>query len=1238
MTNAVGTGIKDAGSAAAGTALGALRIGEGFAQAVPATANLAVHAITKPVRMIAGPDSGVTQELNSVNQQSQRITNDVSDPINWLAAKTDQAAQAFGQPGADIYKPAQIAGNIATILPGAAAAATKLPVVGEDIARTASRIPGISIGKAAEGAAGADTAGVAEEAAPATVESAPTETGIKGPEEVKPTNAPSGGTPEPVTTPNAPESGVKPVEPPTPNVAPVPTTVPATVARPQAVGTPPDVAAEQNAAQQAVDKTAETPPSSEPAPVAATPAITPNEVASEATAASPQQQVVNEVPNVPQKRLEKTGNVQTDLENAAQAVHDRIENPADFTGNAKAQDIIDQVNGRQQGNSVVAKEFADRLDAVLTKEQQLNVQDALQSGTVDQLTGDEKAVAEILQQHLHNPADVLRAATDKDYVAGNNYSTQIRAGGGIKSAARTANNIGTTLKSKVSNFNDLLQQSRFSQARTLGKFTSGKTTVFGDPGELGLVAKKDGTFVDKAGKVYDYSHATNKELADNAGIKTQGLSNSSHTYATDTMNLKVRSDAANELIKNPEKYGLSDTAIETDQPSVTIKGSDGENHEFFTDKGTQEALQKAGVTTGGIGNKTNLATTLFNKATTGVVQSIVANPLVHSANQLVQGMVASGLRANGLGGASFLKNAFNHGVDDVVAFHDAGGYVPTYGKDIQTVLSKLSFGGSKLNEKAMSAIDGNFRVGAFKSLTKGGMAPKEAAATVNRFMGDRAVFKDAQPQMGMFMHYFVTMNKSAGSTLAQAVKGHPGALANAATAAAITYGLQQQFQKFTGNENASVHAPGIVGIGKDYVKSGEELSKGHFANALNPIVNRINPLITQVAEQILGVNRYGDKFKNGASRAENAAAITPETNAIASNGHSFGEKVLNTFGLYTPHIKGNMATNNPALAPILNVKGAQNGSTVAFPKDFTGEQNSKAVNDYLGNTGTPYSSKTAAQFGSQTQDQQKALIAATKVLRPVGVTNPVDIQKFSKLSGSDQQTYVDVVKSLNAAGTTVNSSAIEKELVSKGNVGLAASLNTSIPTDPPQDQKNALEGYATAGNTGQRNVWLQNNDNADSYYKAAIAKAQATGALTNEDKDTSGTWSGTGNTLAVKALVAQTNKQNNVSQELQQLYEDTTKTQYNNMTGAQKDALTQYANQLNANGVIDKFGIASGTSGGSSKNNLPNGNAVVMPSKGTGLTAGSVKYVAPTLATAKVGASTNNNPFVRSISTSKGVK
>jgi hypothetical protein len=268
-------------------------------------------------------------------------------------------------------------------------------------------------------------------------------------------------------------------------------------------------------------------------------------------------------------------------------------------------------------------------------------------------------------------------------------------------------------------------------------------------------------------------------------------------YAKDTMSLADRTAASNELLQNPEKYGLHEPTGAPGETIVSLKGADGETKDFGTDKGTQQALQQSGIAKGGIGNKTNLATTIWNKATTGLVQSIVANPTVHSMNQFVQGMTASGLRANGTGGFTFMKNSFNHSVDDVVAFHDAGGYVPSYGKNTNGILSKVTFGGSKLNEKAMSAIDGNFRVSAFKSLTDGGMDPKEAAATVNRFMGDRGVFKDAEPHMGMFMHYFVTMNKSAGSTIAQAVKGHPGGLANAALAAAATYGLQQAWQKFT---------------------------------------------------------------------------------------------------------------------------------------------------------------------------------------------------------------------------------------------------------------------------------------------------------------------------------------------------------------------------------------------------------------------------------------------------------
>ena len=143
--------------------------------------------------------------------------------------------------------------------------------------------------------------GVTVTGEPTTPPETPPETGTKAPTEPAPTNAPTSEPTNPIsTTPNAPESGIKPVTPP-PTVTPrVPTqeqfplgeTKPTPVTPPQAVAPPADVAAEQAAIQQAVDKTATTPPTSVAPPETAAPNVAPSQTASEAVAASPEQQVV----------------------------------------------------------------------------------------------------------------------------------------------------------------------------------------------------------------------------------------------------------------------------------------------------------------------------------------------------------------------------------------------------------------------------------------------------------------------------------------------------------------------------------------------------------------------------------------------------------------------------------------------------------------------------------------------------------------------------------------------------------------------------------------------------------------------------------------------------------------------------------------------------------------------------------------------------------------------------------
>jgi hypothetical protein len=134
--------------------------------------------------------------------------------------------------------------------------------------------------------------------------------------------------------------------------------------------------------------------------------------------------------------------------------------------------------------------------------------------------------------------------------------------------------------------------------------------------------------------------------------------------------------------------------------------------------------------------------------------------------------------------------------------------------------------------------------------------------------------------------------------------------------------------------------------------------------------------------------------------------------------------------------------------------------------------------------------------------------------------------------------------------------------------------------------------------------------------------------------------------------VAQTDKQNNVPQSTVELYSNTTKTEYDNMSGSQKDTLTAYAQQLNKNGVIDKFGLATGSggSGGSSGGSsaysvdkaagLPYGTiseSFVKPTSDPGIKASSpLAFKAPTLL--KYTPDEKSNPYTRSISVKAGVK
>jgi hypothetical protein len=1344
-------GAEDVGEGAAGVgaaaAAGTLRAGEGIVSGAESLPNMAIHIATKPIRAIAGPDSGVTHVLNSVDQQSQRLTNDAQDPVNFLAQKTDMIPGMFnhengdstitGRVAADLYKPAQIAANVATVVPAAAAVAGKIGEAGNVASKVAdfaegqsaiptlSKVPGLgSVLKAT---------GLGDEAEGTQVEKAPTETGTKAVVD-KPANAPAGEVEGvPPTEPGAIESGVKPVASQTDEPPAAPETSAPALTNPhtrlfdynetpmtdgekaaysqlkgnqvstdhqaasnelrqlakesgqpelynKVMGAISDQKMSQEDATKFISqglkemrdsgtiakiKGVETPtPSEKPAPTESPTQSTPTNMVinnKDEPPAAPVQAPAT--PAAPAPALDETGNKLQDLQNATAGVQHTLENGRDLTpeanqGKSFLQNILDRANAHLSANQTLSRIVNSRLGNTLNDQEASNVRDAIETGNAKGLTDKEATVHNAIKENIEKPSNVVRTNLSDKYEQADNHFPQVRQTSVRDAASGAAKARG--LGNKVNTFQDLLNRnSRFSQGSSLGKFTdsSGKTLT-GDSHDLGLVAKKDGSFVNKSGKVYSYARSTSKDL-EKAGVKLQSPKDAITAYARDTLNLKTRGDAADFLVKNADQAGLSADEVAGKSIPLTIKGSDGEDHTFFTDSKTDKDIKASGII-GDFNKDANLPTRAWNALSSAITQSVVANPTVDSVNRVVNGVIGSGIRRNGIGGLTTLKGAIKP-LDDVkrLQMEEAGVHFPSFGKDSANLLSKATGGLSKLNEKAISAVDSHMRSGMFDSLKKGGMSDQQAAQQINRVLGGRSIYNKDGAQLGMFWKYFVRQNVNAAKLFSNAAKGHPGELINAAIAAGATYETDKGLQSATGNKAAYVHAPGMIGAINDVGKVAEEVKDHQYQQLAvnNPVISHLNPLIPTVAEQILGVNSYGDKFASPQARLANAEEITPETNLANNNGRSTGEKVANTFGVYTPHIAGDMATDNPKLAPVLNVKNAQNGSSVAFPKDFTGEQEENAVNQLGGN----YSTKSAAIMGTQTQNQQKAYVAATSELKKVGVTDADDVQSFSKLSGKDQISYIKAATSLNTASKAINNTSIQSQLVKEGNISLAASMNKDIPSQLPPEAKTTLETYSTLGTGGQKDVWLQNNGNADNYYKAVIAQKQAQGALTTDDTDTGATWSGSGNSLYVKALVAETDQKNNVSQETQELYKNTDLTKYKDMTGAEKTALTTYAQQLNAAGVMDKYDLYEGgdssssddsgysdysdSSSGSSASDLdraagmPDGTQTLLkPKDNSNLKAAdTAKYVAPKLLDDKPS-SHNGNPFIRSISVSKGLK
>ena len=168
-------------------------------------------------------------------------------------------------------------------------------------------------------------------------------------------------------------------------------------------------------------------------------------------------------------------------------------------------------------------------------------------------------------------------------------------------------------------------------------------------------------------------------------------------------------------------------------------------------------------------------------------------------------------------------------------------------------------------------------------------------------------------------------------------------------------------------------------------------------------------------------------------------------------------------------------------------------------------------------------------------------------------------------------------------------------------------------------------------------IWREDNNNDLGYVKAQINNGKADGTF---NPMTDGDINHTGS-LAQQLAEARVNQQNNVSNDLKQSYADTSKTDFDKITPGSDlfNALVNYDKERIAAGLPSKYqNSKGGYSSLSGSSSLPTSNATIAPEKSSGITAGTAKYVPPKLAVATVGTSKNDNPFIRSITATKGVK
>lgn len=339
-----------------------------------------------------------------------------------------------------------------------------------------------------------------------------------------------------------------------------------------------------------------------------------------------------------------------------------------------------------------------------------------------------------------------------------------------------------------------------------------------------------------------------------------------------------------------------------------------------------------------------------------IVRTIVANPVFHGGNQEFNAVFQAAWRLPGFKPANVIRLIKNQmslkNLDEIRQefYAQPDSFSPTYGsKDYGFIAKGLQKVGidpkhAEISPRAMAGIEDNIRLALYKTARDQKMAPEAAIKTINKTLGGPDLLGDMASSYGLFLHYFKTNAKLLGDIGVQAAHGNLMPLTGLAVGYAAWTAANKAWQTATGNPDASVRAPGVLGTALQLAKTPGQVKRGQVPSV---VTSHTNPLFTTGIEQVTNRDLHkpvvGPQSRDNNLDGNRLTATLRNTvgpgltvQNVAGSKTSVPEALTGyATGLYTPHAKGYQAAPN---IPFLNKSGAKAGTGLDEQKKFFAAQ------------------------------------------------------------------------------------------------------------------------------------------------------------------------------------------------------------------------------------------------------------------------------------------------------------